>query len=220
MAISFTEQTGTANPLNGIGVGTASIPTFADIDGDGLLDLVVGERDGALFYYENTGTTSSPTYTARTGTANPFNGIDVGTYSTPAFADIDGDGLLDLIIGERGGNLNYYENTGTASAPTYTARIANPFNGIDVGSFSTPTFADIDGDGDPDLVLGEENGNLFYYENTGTASSPTYTARTGTANPFSGIDVGDVSTPTFADIDRRRRSGPRRRGTKRCPVLL
>ena len=203
MAISFTEQTSTANPFNGIDVGILSAPTFTDIDGDGLLDLVVGETFGTLRYYENTGTASSPTYTARTGTANPFSGIDVEFNSAPTFADIDGDGLLDLVVGNFSGTLNYYENTGTTSSPTYAVRTgtANPFNGINLGNSSAPTFADIDGDGDQDLIIGEHVGTLRYYENTGTASAPTYTVRTGTANPFNGIDVGFTSTPTFADID-------------------
>ena len=202
-APTYTVRTGTANPLGSINVGFASSPTFADIDGDGDQDLVVGEEDGVLNYYENTGTASSPTYTARTGTANPLNGIDVGRYSTPTFADIDGDGDQDLVVGEEDGVLNYYENTGMASAPTYTERTgtANPWDGIDVGQYSSPTFADIDGDGDQDLVVGESSGTLLYYENTGTATDPTYTARTGTANPWDGINVGSNSAPTFADID-------------------
>ena len=202
-APTYTERSGTANPFTGIDVGIYSVPTFADIDGDGDQDLVVGDDFARLYYYENTGTASSPTYTERSGTANPFSGINLGFAGAPVFVDIDGDGLLDLVVGENIGILNYYENTGTASAPTYTARTgtANPFNGIDVGTRSAPTFADIDGDGDQDLVVGEDNGILNYYENTGTASAPTYTARTGTANPFNGVDVGDESLPTFADID-------------------
>ncbi|QSV73159.1 MAG: hypothetical protein HEQ20_23345 [Aphanizomenon flos-aquae KM1D3_PB] len=200
---SYTEQTGTANPFNGFDVGISSKPTFADIDGDGDLDAVVGENDGTLNYYKNTGTATNPSYTEQTGTANPFNGFDVGISSKPTFADIDGDGDLDAVVGENDGTLNYYKNTGTATNPSYTEQTgtANPFNGIDVGISSKPTFADIDGDGDLDAVVGENDGTLNYYKNTGTATNPSYTEQTGTANPFNGIDVGGSSAPTFADID-------------------
>ncbi|MFN9176531.1 MAG: FG-GAP repeat domain-containing protein, partial [Synechocystis sp.] len=203
MANEYIQQTGTANPFNGIDVGYLSTPTFADIDGDGDLDAIVGERDGILNYSKNTGSSTAPVYTAQTGTANPFNGIDVGAYSTPTFADIDSDGDLDAIIGSRGGTLNYYQNTGSSTAPVYTAQTgtANPFNGIDIGDYSSPTLADIDGDGDLDAIVGERYGTLFYYTNTGSSTAPVYTAQTGTANPFNGIDVGFLSTPTLADID-------------------
>ena len=50
--------------------------------------------DGALIYLENTGTSAAPAFVARTGGANPFDGIDVGDESAPALADIDGDGTL------------------------------------------------------------------------------------------------------------------------------
>ena len=134
------------------------------------------------------------TSTFSIGTVNPFNGINVGYFSTPGFADIDGDGDLDLVSGERDGALYYYENAGSSSAPAYTGRsgTANPFNGIDVGRTSAPSLADIDGDGDFDLVVGERNGILHYYENTGSSSAPAYTGRSGTANPFNGINVGGV----------------------------
>ncbi|WP_369177606.1 beta strand repeat-containing protein [Candidatus Thiodubiliella endoseptemdiera] len=202
--LEYIEKTGSGNnPFEGIDVGNVSVPILADIDGDGDLDLVVSERNGTLKYYQNTGTTSSPAYEAKTGDDNPFNGIDVVNYSSPILVDIDGDGDLDLVVGEQNGTLKYYQNTGTTSNPTYEAKTgdSNPFNGIDVGDYSAPTLADIDGDGDLDLVVGEQNGTLKYYQNTGTTSNPTYEAKTGDSNPFNGIDVGNLSAPTLADID-------------------
>jgi hypothetical protein len=132
-----------------------STPTFADLDADGDLDALSGERYGILKYYQNTGSSSNPVYTEQTGTANPFNGINVGSFSTPTLADLDGDGDLDALIGEKDGTLNYYKNTGSSTNPVYTPQTgtANPFNGINVGSFSAPTFADLDADGDLDAVI-------------------------------------------------------------------
>ncbi|MBC1241934.1 VCBS domain-containing protein, partial [Nostoc sp. 2RC] len=200
---TFNAQTGSNNPFNNINFGSYSAPTLADIDGDGDNDLIVGVDDGTLKYYKNTGTATNPVYTAQTVTANPFNGIDVGSYSAPTLADIDGDGDVDAIVGVNDGTLKYYKNTGTATNPVYTAQTvtANPFNSIDVGSLSKLIFANVDGDGDLDLIVGERNGTLKYYKNTGTAINPVYRAISGTANLFSGIDVGYSSAPTFADID-------------------
>ena len=203
MQAVYTEQTGAANPFDGIDVGFFAAPHLVDLDGDGDLDLVIGELHGTLNYYENTGTGLAPIYTERTDAANPFDGIDVALYSAPILDDLDGDGDLDLIIGRQDGTLSYFENTGTAMAPIYTERTggANPFNGIDIGSFSLPSFTDLDVDGDLDLIIGEGDGNLNYYENTGTGLAPVYTERTGTDNPFHGINIGTSGTPNFADLD-------------------
>ncbi len=199
----YTQQTGSNNPFNGIDVGNFSTPTLADLDGDGDLDAIVGASDGTFRYYQNTGSATNPVYTQQTGTANPFNGIDVGFSSATTFADIDGDGDLDAIVGGGYGTLLYYKNTGSATNPVYTQQTGsnNPFNGIDVGNSSKPTFADIDGDGDLDAIVGESNGTLLYYKNTGSATNPVYSEQTGSNNPFNGIDVGFYSNPTLADID-------------------
>jgi len=60
----------------------------------GDLDLVVGAGDGSLNYIENTGTSTAPVFVQRTGSANPFDGMNVGDYNSPAVADLDGDGTL------------------------------------------------------------------------------------------------------------------------------
>ena len=56
----------------------------------GYLDLVVGNDDGELNYYKNTGTA----FVLMEGDDNPFDGIDVGLHSAPALGDLDNDGTL------------------------------------------------------------------------------------------------------------------------------
>ena len=73
----------------------------------------------------------------------------------------------------------YIQKTGTA----------DPFNDIDIGDYSTPTLAALDGDRDPDASVGEDDGTLNYYKNTGSSTAPVYTTQTGTANPFSDVTI-------------------------------
>ncbi len=126
-----------------------------------------------------------------------YAGIDVGGWSVPVFADIDGDGDLDLFVGSENGNINFYRNDGTPAEASWTS-VTPTYAGIDVGAYSVPVFADIDADGDLDLFVGEQNGNINFYRNDGTAATPSWTSVTSS---YASIDVGAWSTPTFADID-------------------
>jgi Ca2+-binding RTX toxin-like protein len=186
---SFIQMAGAANPLNGINVGIYSTPVFGDLDGDGDLDMIAGEEDGTLNYFQNTGTATAPVFAAPVAI-----GSDVGLFSAPALGDLDGDGDLDMIVGEEDGVLNYFQNTGTATAPVFTAPVSI---GSNVGLASTPALGDLDGDGDLDMVVGERDGVLNYFENTGTATSPNFTTPPNTI----GSDVGDFSTPALGDLD-------------------
>ncbi len=163
----FTQRTGVSNPLNGIDAGDYAIPTFVDIDGDGDLDAFIGRGDGTILYYENTGTANAPAFTSRTGVNNPFDAVNVGAYSAPAFADIDGDGDQDAIIGADDGTISYYKNTGTNLAPVFAVQSgsANPFDAFTEYD-GNPNFVDIDGDGDQDVFLGNFYGTVSYYKNT------------------------------------------------------
>ncbi len=200
---SFVEQTDAANPFDGVNVGRYSAPVIADLDGDGDLDVAVGENDGTVNYFLNTGSASAPVFAQQNGAANPFNGIDVGVNATLGLADLDGDGDLDAVMGSNAGTLRYFENTGSASAASFTERtgILNPFDAIVPGHRGTPTFGDLDGDGDLDMVVGQQYGTLLFYENTGTAAAPAFVQQTGTSNPFDGIDVGFYAKPTLVDLD-------------------
>ena len=120
--------------FNGIDVGEYACPLVHDIDEDGLLDLLVGERLGNINHYEQNQQNS---LIFNHITSN-FNNIDVGFVSNPAISDIDGDGLLDLLIGEADGNLNRYEQVQQNSYNF--SNITNSFCGIDVGMNSVPCF--------------------------------------------------------------------------------
>ncbi len=74
------------------------------------MDAILGVNDGSLSYYKNTGTSTNPVFARQTGTANPFNGVNLGNYSAPTLADIDGDGDLDAFIGVDAGSISYFKN--------------------------------------------------------------------------------------------------------------
>ncbi len=103
--------------LNQQNYGLRLIPTFGDINNDGKDELILGREDGTLVLFQNNGTTfTSPTIHLKDNTNTT---IQAGGASFPQLFDLDKDGLLDLIIGNRTGEIRYYRNTGTAATPSF-----------------------------------------------------------------------------------------------------
>ncbi len=177
--------------FNDIDVGLASSPTFTDLDGDGLLDMLVGNRGGNIFHYEQDSINS----TSFTLVTENFSGIDVGFYSTPTFTDLDNDGLLDMFSGENTGNINHYEQD-SINSTSFTLVTAN-FNSIDVGGYNMATFTDLDGDDLLDMLVGENDGNINHYEQN-SVNSLLFTLVT---ENFNNINVGTRSSLAFIDLD-------------------
>ncbi len=202
--VSFFRNTGLINaPAFNLERDTIAIPvlnfsytpSFGNLNNDNLKDLVLGSFDGKLRYFRNTGTASNFIFTLQTGTQ--FDGFSVQQYSAPALVDIDADGDLDMFSGRNDGQVSYWRNNGNATAFNF-GLITNTFLPASVGNQSTPTFTDIDNDGDKDLFVGKLSGTVSFYRNIGTATVPNFILIT---HNWGNIIVYRNSSPTFVDIE-------------------
>jgi hypothetical protein len=141
--------------------GPSATPSFADLDGDGDLDAVIGKDNGDALYYRNNGNATNPNFSV-VG-ANVF-GLSVtdARYTQATFADLDGDGDLDLISDSDEGPI-WYENEGTQAKPVMRLRgtlIKAKLNGHN----PTPNAADWNGDGRLDILVGAEDGHVYFFD--------------------------------------------------------
>lgn len=145
--------------------------TLGDFDNDGDLDLVIACLMESIFYFENTGSSSSPAWTRND---DYFLVTGWGPWP-PSAVDVDGDGDLDIAMGSWFAHtgLACYWNNGTPTEPSWD-REWPAFGGINpYGRGHDLNFADLDGDGDMDMVAAPEAGTgvLQAYENAGSDTS-------------------------------------------------
>ncbi len=171
-----------------IDVGEGALPVLFDFNADSLPDLFVanyisyqpgGSSPSHISLYQNTGTASSPSFDLVTTDFENLSSLGIGEGLYPTFGDLDNDGDADMMIGAANGKLYYFQNTAGAGNPVnYTLQQAEyqdkNANVIDVGNNATPQLYDVNRDGSIDLLIGCKGGHFYYYENTGTPSSPSF----------------------------------------------
>ncbi|HRZ42909.1 MAG TPA: T9SS type A sorting domain-containing protein [Bacteroidales bacterium] len=203
---------------------------YLDVNNDGKKDLLAGSFNPGWYYpknlniknvwwYKNTGTNSFPDFKLQTREFLTDGIIDAGSNSHPVLFDYDNDGLLDLFIGNYGyldsaymdpwatlhtfhrASVTLYRNTGNLTQPEFTL-ITKDFANVSslnlTGAY--PTFGDLNGDGKPDMVLGDSTGKLHYFQNVAPAGQPMQLNYV-TGN-YQGIDVGQYAIPQLFDLDK------------------
>jgi hypothetical protein len=163
-----------------------------DVSHNDTEDLIVapnqyeGSKDtGNVWRFENVSTSNIPDFQFQEDNFLIGDQIDVGTNAIPVLADISGDNIPDLLVGNLGyfvsydpdwfiteynSKVAYFKNTGTINKPAFqliTDDLAN-LSSKNLDRLA-PAFADLDGDGDNDMLLAQANGYISYYRNDGFA---------------------------------------------------
>ncbi|TPG67517.1 FG-GAP repeat domain-containing protein [Hymenobacter nivis] len=213
-----------------VGVATAtsnySTPTMGDLDNDGLVDMMLGQGDGTIRFYEQSAansasfaTTTNPVLLKNADTnSTTLHVSDINSantnYAKPTLTDLDGNGLLELLVGEETGRVIRYEQVAATGADalrfTRTVLFVNPYNTAsatatasapNAGSYARPTVADLDNDGLLDVLVGSNDGTLRRYEQTVPNALTFNDLNRMKLADGTNIDAGSVDKPLLTDYN-------------------
>jgi hypothetical protein len=138
-------------------------PTIADLDNDGTMEVLAANADGKVYCWNHDGS----------------NYLAGGVFATvlpdsitcaPAVANLDGDAQLEVVFAGHAGKIYAFNHNGTGfTQPSGVFAIPDPGAPIQKQWMTaTPIIADVDGDGDFEIFIGNHNGNFYGYHHNGT----------------------------------------------------
>ncbi|WP_159038603.1 T9SS type A sorting domain-containing protein [Brumimicrobium mesophilum] len=153
--------------LSNGGYGLRMHPAFGDLNGNGQVEMIIGTSAGNLHLYNKTGNGPENFVLDQINmTDNLGQVIQVGAFASPQIFDLNNDGLLDIIIGEKNAGLTFYKNIGTPTLPSFEL-ITNDLGQIDMGeqfipdNYSVPAF--VRHNDTTHLFIGNRKGSIYYY---------------------------------------------------------
>ena len=214
-ALMVAQTTAVPNAVNPISLYSMPLVSSLDLNGDNNPELLVSPADPSLTKSQNINSvwlyeydSLLQSYSLITQNFLQDEMVNLGSGCYPVLYDWNGDGLLDLFAGNYGyydsstynngflssyysAAIAYFENIGTASEPAF--RLINP----DFGNLRQlnkqalyPTFGDLDGDGQTEMICGCSDGSLISVKNGQITEN------------FLNIEVGYFATPQFFDLDQ------------------
>jgi len=183
-------------------------PRVVNWDGDGRKDLLVGRPDGKVAIYLNTTTDSEPSFDTGTllqvGQSGSKLDLSVVARATSSTVDWNNDGKKDVVAGSLEGKIHLFLNQGTDMEPDFVFESIVCEGGEELvvpSERSSPAICDLDGDGNKDILTGNTDGQLLFYQNVGTDEEPVFSDYTFLESEGVPIDLEGVprSRPFVCD---------------------
>ena len=192
-------------------------PFIVDVNNDKQPDLLVSpnaqyfsENKNCVSFYKNTGIGGLQPFQFESDSFLVSDMIDAGEGNYPAFFDYNNDSLPDIIMGNNGtydtsshsfiARLFLYKNTGTKNHAQFNLISADWLHLSTLHQrMLAPCFGDLDNDGLPDMLLGNDSGKIIYFKNMGWAASPQFVLQN---YYYQNINVGSSCTPQLIDLNQ------------------